>query len=90
MWKKATAPLDRSPFSRPGSLREYLPPFHQQLDGEAAAAAAHELRETITAAVQDAPAAMLLGPRRHRMGEPVVALFLKPATSVSPSAADPH
>ncbi|HYB36730.1 MAG TPA: ABC transporter ATP-binding protein [Mycobacterium sp.] len=61
MWKKATAPLDRSPFSRPGSLREYLPPFHQQLDGEAAAAAAHELRETITAAVQDAPAAMLLG-----------------------------
>ena len=61
MWKKDTAPLDGSPFSGPGSLRAYLPPFHQQLDGIAAAAAACDLRETITAAVQDAVAAMLVG-----------------------------
>ena len=61
MWKKATAPLDGSPFSLPGSLLEYPPPLHQQLDGEVAAGAARELRETITAAVQDALAAVLLG-----------------------------
>jgi putative ABC transport system ATP-binding protein len=59
MWKKATAPLDGSPFSLPGSLLEYPPPLHQQLDGEVAAGAARELREAITAAVQDALAAVL-------------------------------
>jgi putative ABC transport system ATP-binding protein len=60
MWKKATAPLDGSPFSLPASLLEYLPPLHQQPDDEAAAASS-ELRETITAAVQDALAAVLHG-----------------------------
>jgi putative ABC transport system ATP-binding protein len=58
MWKKATASLDGSPFSPPGSLREYLPPFHPEVVGEPSAAT-RELRETITAAVQDALAAVL-------------------------------
>jgi putative ABC transport system ATP-binding protein len=61
-WKKATATLaDGRPFSRPGLLHEYPPPFRQQLDSEAAAPVARELRDAIRAAVQDALTAVLLG-----------------------------